>query len=59
MDYKELKDMENDYYGAIAKKIGKQMYIPNILLEAAEVENGDYIEIKIRKINNPKNLVKK
>ena len=42
--------MENEYYTSITKKIGKQVYIPNILLEAADVQDGDFIEVKIRKI---------
>lgn len=42
---------EKEYYTSITKKTGKQLYIPNILLEAANIQDGDYIEVKIRKIN--------
>lgn len=42
--------MEEEYYTSITKKTGKQIYIPNILLEAANVQDGDYIEVKIRKL---------
>jgi len=41
---------KKQYYTAITRKTGKQVYIPNILLEAAEVKTNDYIEVKIRKI---------
>ena len=44
--------MEEEYYTSITKKTGKQVYIPNILLEAANIRDGDYIEVKIRKIEN-------
>ena len=39
-----------EYFTTLAKKTGRQIYIPNILLEAGNIQNGDYIEIKIRKI---------
>ncbi|MCZ3367073.1 MULTISPECIES: hypothetical protein [Methanobacterium] len=42
--------MEEEYYTSITKKTGKQIYIPNILLEAANVQEGDYIEVKIKKL---------
>lgn len=42
--------MEKEYYTSITKKTGKQVYIPTILLDAANVDDGDYIEVKIRKL---------
>ena len=44
--------MEKEYFTSVTKKTGKQVYIPNILLEAADVQEGDIIEVKIRKIKN-------
>lgn len=43
-------NMEEEYYTSITRKTGKQVYIPTILLDAAKVEDGDYIEVKIRKL---------
>jgi antitoxin component of MazEF toxin-antitoxin module len=42
--------MENEKFTSLTQKKGKQVYIPNILLEAAKVQDGDYIEVTIRKI---------
>jgi len=44
--------MEKEYFTSITKKTGKQVYIPGILLEAANIQDGDIIEVKIRKIKH-------
>jgi antitoxin component of MazEF toxin-antitoxin module len=49
-DCKHHGNHHKEYLTTIAKKTGRQIYIPNILLEAGNIQNGDYIEIKIRKI---------
>lgn len=43
--------MENEKFTSLTQKKGKQVYIPNILIEAAKVKDGDYIEVTIRKIS--------
>lgn len=45
-----MSDECKEYYTSITKKTGKQVYIPGILLEAANIQDGDYIEVKIRKL---------
>lgn len=42
--------MENEYYTSTIQRKGKQVYIPETLLEVAGVEQGDYLEVKIKKI---------
>jgi antitoxin component of MazEF toxin-antitoxin module len=42
--------LDNEKFTSITQKKGKQVYIPNILLEAANINDGDYIEVTIRKI---------
>ena len=46
--------MENDKYTSIVERKGKQIYIPDILLRAAGIEEGDLVEISIKKINQVK-----
>jgi len=42
--------MENEYYTSTIQRKGKQVYIPETLLEVAGVEQGDYLEVTIRKL---------
>ena len=43
--------VENEKFTSLTQKKGKQVYIPNILIEAAKIQDGDYIEVTIRKIS--------
>lgn len=42
--------MNDERYTTIAERKGKQIYIPDILLRAADIEEGDLVEITIRKV---------
>jgi antitoxin component of MazEF toxin-antitoxin module len=42
--------LNDDKFTSITQKKGKQVYIPDILLKAAKIQDGDYIEVTIRKI---------
>ena len=37
-------------YTSIVKRTGKDVIVPEVLLEVADVDVGDFLEIKIRKI---------
>jgi hypothetical protein len=41
-------------YSAVAKKTGEQSLIPEILLEVAEIKEGDFFKIYIKKIEKHK-----
>jgi hypothetical protein len=45
--------MEDDYYTSTIQRKGKQVYIPDTLLDVSGIEPGDYMEVKIRKLNVP------
>jgi len=42
--------MDNERYISTIQRKGKQVYIPDTLLDVAEIEIGDYLEITIRKV---------
>jgi antitoxin component of MazEF toxin-antitoxin module len=42
--------LNDDKFTSITQKKGKQVYIPDILLKAANIQDGDYLEVTIRKI---------
>ena len=46
--------MDNERYTSIIQRKGKQVYIPDTLLDVAEVDVGDYLEVTIRKIKSRK-----
>ena len=46
--------MEDKYYTSTIQRKGKQVYIPDTLLEVADINLGDYLEVKIRKLKVPK-----
>lgn len=46
--------MDTERYTSTIQRKGKQVYIPETLLEVAEVEVGDYIEVTIRKVKSKK-----
>lgn len=45
---------ENEKFTSLTQKKGKQVYILNILIEATNIHDGDYIEVTIRKIPKEK-----
>jgi len=44
---------ENERYTSITRRKGKQVYIPDHLLTVAGIQEGDYIEVTIRKLKTP------
>lgn len=42
--------VEYETYTSITKRKGKQVYIPDNLLTVAGVQEGDYLEVTIRKL---------
>jgi bifunctional DNA-binding transcriptional regulator/antitoxin component of YhaV-PrlF toxin-antitoxin module len=46
--------MVNESYTSTIQRKGKQVYIPDTLLDVAEIEVGDYLEITIRKVKSRK-----
>lgn len=46
--------MEGCYYTSTVQRKGKQVYIPDTLLDVAEIEIGDYLEITVRKVKSRK-----
>lgn len=44
--------MNDERFTSIVERKGKQIYIPDILLRAAEIKDGDLVEITIRKIKS-------
>lgn len=43
--------MNNETFTSITQMKGKQVYIPSILLKAAGITEGDYIEVTIRRLD--------
>lgn len=44
--------METERYTSTIQRKGKQVYIPDTLLDVAEISVGDYLEITIRKVKS-------
>ncbi len=44
---------EIERYTSITRRKGKQVYIPDHLLTVAGIQEGDYIEVTIRKLKTP------
>lgn len=42
--------MGDERFTSIVERKGKQIYIPDILLRAGKVKEGDLVEVTIRKI---------
>lgn len=42
--------VENEKYTSTIQRKGKQVYIPETILRVAGIEEGDYLEVTIRKI---------
>ena len=45
--------MEDNYYTSTIQRKGKQVYIPDTLLEVADIDPGDYLEVRIKKLKAP------
>lgn len=46
--------LENERYTSVTRRKGKQVYIPDTLLTVAGIQEGDYLEVTIRKLKVPK-----
>ena len=44
--------METERYTSTIQRKGKQVYIPDTLLDVAEIEIGDYLEVTVRKVKS-------
>lgn len=45
---------DNERYTSVTRRKGKQVYIPDTLLTVAGINEGDYLEVTIRKLKVPK-----
>lgn len=45
-------------YSSIVKKTSENVSIPQDLLEVAEIEEGDFLQITIRKVRKPSKMKK-
>jgi hypothetical protein len=44
---------DNERYTSVTRRKGKQVYIPDTLLTVAGIQEGDYLEVTIRKLKIP------
>lgn len=42
--------LDDETYTSVTQRKGKQVYIPDKLLTVAGITEGDYLEVKIRKL---------
>ncbi|OPX59819.1 MAG: hypothetical protein A4E25_00865 [Methanobacterium sp. PtaB.Bin024] len=49
--------VEDERYTSITRRKGKQVYIPDNLLTVAGINEGDYLEVTIRKLKVPTDII--